>query len=175
MLVLWPFLAGIQFNMSQSITTSSDCASVFLSLCSSSAWAVLLVSSSTVTAAVIAGDVVASVTWAPSQKSWVVLYEARAQVQLPGGLGPVVLQNISDLNTFPEEQFCCQLPAFLSAQHVCLLLATWHNHIFVHFRLRWSQVWHRYAGFTSEARKCKRHLCHQSSSRNEIHRLLCDW
>ena len=161
--------------MSQSITTSSDCASVFLSVCSSSAWAVLLVSSSTVTAAVIAGDVVASVTWAPSQKSWVVLYEARAQVQLPGGLGPVVLQNISDLNTFPEEQFCCQLPAFLSAQHVCLLLATWHNHIFVHFRLRWSQVWHRYAGFTSEARKCKRHLCHQSSSRNEIHRLLCDW
>ena len=122
MLVLWPFLAGIQFNMSQSITTSPDCASVFLSLCSSSAWAVLLVSSSTVTAAVIAGDVVASVTWAPSQKSWVVLYEARAQVQLPGGLGPVVLQNISDLyflTEFKDRKYYCNSNLVIYLQSVC--------------------------------------------------------
>ena len=58
-----------------------------------------------------------------------------------------------------------------SLQHVCHL--TQPN--ISRFRSRWSQVWHRYAGFTSEARKCKRHLCHQSSSRNEIYRLLCDW
>lgn len=78
------------------------------------------------------------------------------------------------LSTCTAEQFHCRLPVSLGAYRVSLLLGTWHKQIFVYFRSCWSPVWHRSAGFTSEARKCKRHLCDQGPSRNEIHGLLCD-